>query len=281
MTRLSALPGIKKLIDLALEEDLGRGDVTTSSVLGADEARVEARLVARQSLVVAGVDVAAAVFEALDAGVTVTRAAKDGDRREHGELVMGISGPAAPILEAERTALNFLQRLCGVATLAARYAEVVRGTNARVVDTRKTTPGWRTLQKAAVVAGGCFNHRFDLGSGVLIKDNHIAACGGVAEAVQRSRARAPHSFRIEVEVESAEQLEEALGAGADVVLLDNMSVQDVRTAAARAHERSVLVEVSGGITLETLRGYAEAGADVISVGALTHSAPSADLALDF
>ena len=192
-----------------------------------------------------------------------------------------VRGPAAPILEAERTALNFVQRLAGVATLAARFADAVAGTGARVVDTRKTTPGFRVLEKAAVRAGGCGNHRFDLGSGVLIKDNHVIACGGVGAAVERARARAPHPLRIEVEVDSIDQLREALAARAEVVLLDNMTPEAVREAARLAHDAGVLVEVSGGITLATVRGYAEAGADLISAGALTHSAPAADVALDF
>jgi nicotinate-nucleotide pyrophosphorylase (carboxylating) len=277
---LARLPGVKRLIELALEEDLGRGDVTTAAVVGPAGGELAGRIVARQELVVAGVDVAAAVFRAVDPRLRLARHAADGDRRAAGEVVLEISGPASSILEAERTALNFLQRLSGVATLAARYAAAVEGTGARVVDTRKTTPGYRALQKAAVVAGGCYNHRFDLGSGVLIKDNHIAACGGVARAVQRALANAPHPFRIEIEVEDLDQLGAALDAGADVVLLDNMTAERVRVAADRAHERGTLVEVSGGITLETVRAYAEAGADVISVGALTHSAPSVDLALD-
>jgi nicotinate-nucleotide pyrophosphorylase (carboxylating) len=193
---------------------------------------------------------------------------------------MSISGPAHALLEAERTALNFLQRLSGVATMSRRFADAVAHTRARVVDTRKTTPGFRVLEKAAVRAGGCANHRFDLGSGVLIKDNHIAACGSVTGAVLRAKARAPHPLRIEVEVDTFEQLDEALAAGADVVLLDNMSVAEVRAATERAHARGVLVEVSGGVTLESVAGYAEAGADLISVGALTHSAPAVDLGLD-
>jgi nicotinate-nucleotide pyrophosphorylase (carboxylating) len=165
--------------------------------------------------------------------------------------------------------------------MARRFADAVAGTGARVVDTRKTTPGFRVLEKAAVRAGGCGNHRVDLGGGVLIKDNHIAACGSVGAAVERARNHAPHSFRIEVEVTDDAQLEQAIAAGADVVLLDNMSVDQVRKAAARAHEARLVVEVSGGITLDTVRAYALAGADILSAGALTHSAQAVDLALDF
>jgi nicotinate-nucleotide pyrophosphorylase (carboxylating) len=184
------------------------------------------------------------------------------------------------MLAAERTALNFVQRLSGVATLSKRYADHVVGTKARVVDTRKTTPGYRVLEKAAVLAGGCANHRFDLGSGILIKDNHIAACGSVRAAVEAAKTRAPHPRRIEVEVTNLGELDEALNAGAEIVLLDNMTPSQVEVAAARAHSRGVLVEVSGGITLATIADYARAGADLISVGALTHSAPSVDIGLD-
>jgi nicotinate-nucleotide pyrophosphorylase (carboxylating) len=194
--------------------------------------------------------------------------------------VLVVSGPAASILSAERTALNFLQRLSGVATLSRRFAEAVAHTTARVVDTRKTTPGYRVLEKAAVRAGGCSNHRFDLGSGVLIKDNHSAACGSVTEAIRRARAHAPHGLRIEVEVDTLAQLDQALDAGADVVLLDNMTPEQAAGATTRAHARNVLVEVSGGINLATAPRYAEAGVDIISAGALTHSAPAVDLALD-
>jgi len=278
---LAALPSVMRLIELALDEDLGRGDVTTASTVGEGGALATAHLVARAPITVAGLDVAAAVFHRVDARIAIERRAADGDRAQPGDVLLAVRGPAAPILEAERTALNFVQRLSGVATLAARFADAVAGTGARVVDTRKTTPGFRVLEKAAVKAGGCGNHRFDLGSGVLIKDNHVIACGGVGAAVERARARAPHPLRIEVEVDSIDQLREALAARAEVVLLDNMTPEQVRTAAALAHDAGVLVEVSGGVTLATVRAYAEAGADLISAGALTHSAPAADVALDF
>ncbi|GAB4567035.1 MAG: carboxylating nicotinate-nucleotide diphosphorylase [Haliangiales bacterium] len=277
---LARLPAVSRLIDLALDEDLGRGDVTTEAVIGATGAHLRAVIAARADLVVFGLDVAAAVFQRVDADVSVTWRARDGDAVAAGAAVLAVSGPAAAILRAERTALNFLQRLSGIATQARRYADAVAATGARVVDTRKTTPGYRVLEKAAVRAGGCHNHRFDLGGGVLIKDNHIAACGSVAEAVKRARAGAPHSLRVEVEVDTEAQLAEALDAGAEVVLLDNMSPSRVAAAAALAHERGVLVEVSGGINLETVSDYASAGVDLISVGALTHSAPAVDLGLD-
>jgi nicotinate-nucleotide pyrophosphorylase (carboxylating) len=191
-----------------------------------------------------------------------------------------LAGRARSLLGAERAALNFLQRLSGVATLARRFVRAVEGTRAAIVDTRKTAPGWRALDKAAVRSGGARNHRADLASGILIKDNHVAACGSVAEAVRRARARAPHGLRVEVEVSTAAALDEALAAGAEIVLLDNVSPDEARALASRAAGRA-LVEVSGGVTLETVRAYAEAGVDLISVGALTHSAPAVDLSLEF
>jgi nicotinate-nucleotide pyrophosphorylase (carboxylating) len=277
---IARLPDVVRLIDLALAEDLGRGDVTTEAVIDGGGGPMRAELVAREELVVFGLEVAAAVFTRLDPSIELEAVRGDGAVAGPGEVIAALRGPAAPILRGERTALNFLQRLSGVATLSRRFAEAVSGTGATVVDTRKTTPGYRVLEKAAVRAGGCRNHRADLGSGILIKDNHIAACGSVGEAVSRARARAPHSLRVEVEIECAAQLEEAIAAGAEVVLLDNKSVEEVAAAAARAHEAGLLVEVSGGITLETAPAYARAGADLISSGALTHSAAAVDIALD-
>jgi nicotinate-nucleotide pyrophosphorylase (carboxylating) len=281
---LAAIPAVQRLIELALDEDLGRGDVTSSVTVGLgglDGPQVVADMNARGSIVVFGLDIAAAVFHMVDPNITVERFAHDGARVERGAVLLTARGPAATVLSAERTALNFVQRLSGVATMAQRYAAAVTGTKARVVDTRKTTPGFRVLEKAAVLAGGCGNHRFDLGSGVLIKDNHIVACGSVRAAVERAKKNAPHPLRIEVEVTNLAELDEALDAGAEIVLLDNMTVANVETAAARAHSKGVLVEVSGGITLATIADYARAGADLISVGALTHSAPAVDIGLDF
>lgn len=277
---LAAIPAVRRLIELALDEDLGRGDVTSAVTLGAAGPAVTADMNAREPIVAFGLDVAAAVFVLVDPAIEVERHAADGDRVDPGGLLLAVRGPAATVLAAERTALNFVQRLSGVATLARRYADAVAGTSARVVDTRKTTPGFRALEKAAVRAGGCANHRFDLGSGILIKDNHIAACGSVRAAVEAARARAPHPLRVEVEVTDAGELDEALAAGAEIVLLDNMSPEAVEVAAARAHARGVVVEVSGGVTLATIGAYARAGADLISVGALTHSAPAVDIGLD-
>jgi nicotinate-nucleotide pyrophosphorylase (carboxylating) len=280
---LAAIPAVRHLIELALDEDLGRGDATSRAVFGGAAAagpEVTADMVAREPIIGFGIELAAAVFAMVDPAIAVEVCSPDGARVDRGGVLASVRGPAHGVLAAERTALNFAQRLSGVATLARRYADAVAGTRARVVDTRKTTPGFRALEKAAVAAGGCGNHRFDLGSGILIKDNHIAACGSVRTAVEAARARAPHPLRIEVEVGNLGELDEALAAGAEVVLLDNMSPAQVEVAAARAHGRGVLVEVSGGITLATITDYARAGADLISVGAITHSAPAVDIGLD-
>ncbi|HEY5950839.1 MAG TPA: carboxylating nicotinate-nucleotide diphosphorylase [Kofleriaceae bacterium] len=277
---LAAIPAVRRLIELALDEDLGRGDITSAVTLGTHGRIVIADMNAREPIVVFGVDIAVAVFALVDPRIEVEVHAPDGARIERGGLIITVTGPAHTVLTAERTALNFIQRLSGVATLAKRYADHVAGTKAKVVDTRKTTPGYRVLEKAAVLAGGCANHRFDLGSGILIKDNHIAACGSVRAAVEAAKARAPHPLRVEVEVTNLGELDEALAAGAEIVLLDNMTPSQVEVAAARAHGRGVLVEVSGGITLATIADYARAGADLISVGALTHSAPAVDIGLD-
>ena len=280
---LAAIPAVRRLLELALDEDLGRGDVTSSAVFGTATGGgplVVAEMNARESIVAFGVEVTAAVFSLVDPSIEIELRATDGARIAPGALLLVARGPAHSVLAAERTALNFAQRLSGVATLARRYADAVAGTGARVVDTRKTTPGFRALEKAAVAAGGCGNHRFDLGSGILIKDNHIAASGGVRAAVEAAKAHAPHPLRIEVEVTNLGELDEALAAAADVVLLDNMTPAQVEVAAARAHGRNVMVEVSGGVTLATIADYARAGADLISVGALTHSAPAVDIGLD-
>jgi len=277
---LAAIPAVRRLIELALDEDLGRGDVTSQVTVGTEGPQVTADMNARGPIVVFGIDVATAVFTLVDPLIDIEVHAADGTRVDRGALLLTAKGPAHSVLAAERTALNFVQRLSGVATLAKRYADAVAGTKAKVVDTRKTTPGFRVLEKAAVLAGGCANHRFDLGSGILIKDNHIAACGSVRAAVEAAKARAPHPLRLEVEVTNLGELDEALAAGAEIVLLDNMTPAQVEVAAARAHGRNVMVEVSGGITLATIADYARAGADLISVGALTHSAPAVDIGLD-
>jgi nicotinate-nucleotide pyrophosphorylase (carboxylating) len=271
-------PSVDSLIALALEEDLGRGDVTSDAIFDAGS-QVSGRIVAKEPLVVAGVEVARAVFVRVDARVRFDAVVEDGQRLERGEPLAVVAGPTRSVLAAERTALNFLQRLSGIATLTRRFVDAVAGTQAVICDTRKTAPGWRALDKLAVRAGGGANHRADLASGVLIKDNHIAACGSVRAAVERARARAPHSLRVEVEVTRGDQIDEALAAGAEVILLDNMTPDGVLKAVQAIAGRAV-VEVSGGVSLETVRAFAEAGADRISVGALTHSARAVDLSLE-
>ncbi|MFI5337211.1 MAG: carboxylating nicotinate-nucleotide diphosphorylase, partial [Opitutales bacterium] len=223
--------------------------------------------------------VAARVFTRVDPAIRVTLLAEDGNRVKSGAAVLRLAGPTVALLTAERTALNFLQRLSGIATQARRYAEAVRGTGVRLVDTRKTTPGFRALEKYAVRCGGCFNHRSSLGEHVLIKDNHIAAAGSLGRAVRLCRAVAPHTAKIEVEAKTIAEVREACRAGAEVILLDNLTPAQVKSAVTIIAGRA-LVEVSGGVRYETLRDYAQAGVDVISIGALTHSAPAADLSLD-
>ncbi len=271
-------PHVERLIELALEEDLGRGDVTTEAVVAPGLA-ASAYALAKEPLVLFGLDLAERVFERVDARGRFVRRNKDGDALAPGDRPFEVTGSAAALLGAERTALNFLQRLSGVATQARRYAEACKGSKTRVVDTRKTTPGWRALEKAAVVAGGCANHRADLASGILIKDNHVVAAGGVAAAVARARAHAPHPLRIEVEVKTLAELDEALAAKAEIVLLDNMGDADVGEAVRRVGGRA-LVEVSGGVTLERIPRLCALGVDLISSGALTHSARAVDLSLE-
>ena len=266
------------LIDLALEEDAGLGDLTSRAIFPAKH-RSRAVIDAKQDLVVCGLEVAAAVFTRVDPALKVTLLAADGDRVKKGAVVLRVAGPTASLLTAERTALNFLQRLSGIATQARRFADAVRGTGVRIVDTRKTTPGFRALEKYAVRCGGCFNHRSSLGEHVLIKDNHIAAAGSLAKAVKLCQAAAPHTAKIEVEAKSLAEVKEALRAGAGVILLDNMTPAQVRAAVAVIQGRAG-VEVSGGVTFATLRDYALPGVDVISIGALTHSVMAADLSLD-
>jgi nicotinate-nucleotide pyrophosphorylase (carboxylating) len=270
------------LIDLALAEDIGAGDVTTAATIPA-AARASGVMLAKAAGVVSGMEVAAAVVHRVDPMVRFTPLVNDGDRIADRQPLAEVEGLAASLLIGERTALNLVQRLSAVATLTARFVAAVAGTNARIVDTRKTTPGLRWLEKAAVRHGGGANHRFNLADGVLIKDNHLAAVGGadrVARAVAMARARAPHGLKIEVEVTTLAELEEALAAGADIVLLDNMDVPTMAEAVRQTAGRALL-EASGGVTLERARAIAETGVDLISVGALTHSAGSLDISLEF
>ena len=271
-------PRTEHLIALALEEDAGLGDVTSRAIFPARH-RSRGYITAGQELSVCGVEIAARVFSRVDPALKVTCRAVDGDRLQPGDRVLDVTGPTAALLTAERTALNFLQRLSGIATLARRYADAMAGTGVRIVDTRKTTPGWRELEKYAVRCGGGINHRFGLDDAILIKDNHVAACGGVAEALRRAQASAGHLTPIEVEVDSLAQLEQALPFAPAVIMLDNFSLEDLRRAVAIAGGR-VRLEASGGVSLQTVRAIAETGVDVISVGALTHSAPVLDIGLD-
>jgi nicotinate-nucleotide pyrophosphorylase (carboxylating) len=265
----------RPIVELALAEDLGTGDVTTAATV---PARAHARAVITQKApgVVFGLDPAEATFRALDPGVELERRVQEGVWRDGGE-VLRVQGLARALLSGERTALNFLQRLSGVATLSARYVEAIAGTGARILDTRKTTPGLRTLEKAAVAAGGATNHRAGLYDAILIKENHAAMAGGVGKAVRRAREARP-DLTLEVECRTLAEVDEALVAGAPWILLDNMSPSQLREAVARVGGRAKL-EASGGVTLETVRDAAATGVDFVSVGALTHSAPALDLSL--
>lgn len=278
----AALPAhlITRAVTDALAEDLGlSGDITTLSTVPA-QARARGVFAARKPGVIAGLDVAAATFQAVDPAVSFTRLVEDGARVEPGTVVARVEGPARAILTGERVALNFLGRMSGIATLTRRYADAVAGTRARIADTRKTTPGLRAFEKYAVRCGGGVNHRTGLFDAILIKDNHIVAAGGIAAAIAGARAHAGHLVKIEVEVDTLDQLDEVIARGADAVLLDNMTPDVLRAAVARVGGR-MLTEASGGVSLDSVRAIAEAGVDLISIGALTHSASVLDLGLDF
>jgi len=264
----------------ALEEDDTKHDITTAATVLSDR-RARCRIVARQQGVIAGLSLATEAFRQLDKAVTIRIDHEDGSKVRPGTSVMFLSGHARGLLSAERVALNFMQRLSGIATLTSRYVEAIRGTGAHILDTRKTTPGFRRLETYAVRAGGGLNHRLDLSSSVLIKDNHLAAVDGdIGIAVKRAREVAPSGVKVEVECDNLDQVGAAIDAGADVIMLDNMSLMELRESVKLVEGRAV-VEASGGVTLETVRPIAETGVDWISVGALTHSAPALDLALDF
>ncbi len=271
---------IEDAVKRALAEDLGEaGDITSAACIPA-AAESRATLSARRAGVIAGVDLALAAFRLVDRDIEIKVISADSARVEDGDAVMRIEGPARGILTAERVALNFLGRLSGVASLTARYVDAVAGTRAKIVCTRKTTPGLRAFEKYAVRCGGGANHRFGLGDAVMIKDNHIIAAGGVAEALKAAKEAVGHMTAIEIEVDSLEQMEEALEHGARIILLDNMTIDDLRLAATLNKGRAVL-EASGGVTLDSVRAIAMTGVDVISSGAITHSAPALDLGLDF
>jgi nicotinate-nucleotide pyrophosphorylase (carboxylating) len=270
---------VDPIVRAALAEDLGRaGDITSQACIPA-EARMKARFVARKEGVLSGLACARLAFAALDTEARFEAHLSDGETLKPGEPIATVSGSARVILAAERTALNLVGRLSGIASLTAAYVTKARGTRARIIDTRKTTPLLRALEKYAVRCGGGANHRFGLDDAILIKDNHVAACGGVGESVRRARAAAGHMVKLEVEVDSLDQLREALEAAPDIVMLDNFALADLEAAVALAAGRVVL-EASGGVSLETVSAIARTGVDLISVGALTHSAPVLDIGLD-
>jgi nicotinate-nucleotide pyrophosphorylase (carboxylating) len=268
---------VGRLIRLALDEDVGPGDRTAEAVVPAG-ARGSGLLFAKESIVVSGISAAARVFRSLDPGAELEPLRGEGDDAGPGDGVLRVRGALRAILTGERTALNLLQRLCGIATLTRRYAQALSGTRTRLLDTRKTTPGLRQLEKAAVRAGGGLNHRGSLFDGILVKDNHAAAAGGIGEAVRRARAAAHPLLLVEAEVSTPKQIEEALAAGAQMLLLDNLGDAELKAAVHQVRGR-VPLEASGGMTLERLPRVAAAGVDYVSVGALTHSAPSVDLSL--
>ncbi|WP_313002236.1 carboxylating nicotinate-nucleotide diphosphorylase [Brevundimonas sp.] len=274
---------IEPIVQMALAEDLGRtGDVTAQACIPED-ARFSAVFAARQAGVMAGGAVVRIAVQAMDPAATVTVRVADGEAFEAGAVLVAVEAKARALLAAERTALNLLGRMCGIATLTRTYVQAVAGTKARIADTRKTTPGLRALEKHAVACGGGLNHRFGLDDAILIKDNHVAVCGGAGEAVRRAKAFAPHLMKVEVEVDGLDQLDEVLPERPDVVMLDNFGLTDLEEAVRRVQASAfgpVVLEASGGVTLATVAAIAATGVDVISVGALTHSVPQLDVGLD-
>jgi nicotinate-nucleotide pyrophosphorylase (carboxylating) len=268
---------IQHLIEIALEEDMGPGDITTDNLI---DPRLEGNgeIIAKEPLVVAGLDVARQVFTYLDSEVVFTSKYDDGDVVKEGTSLANVRGRLRALLSAERTALNFLQRLSGISTLVRTFTNELSGKNVRLVDTRKTTPGWRVLEKYAVRVGGAYNHRMGLFDGVLIKDNHIIAFGGIKKAIDHIRTHVSHLLKIEVEVSDPDQVKEALEADADVIMLDNMNTDRIKEAIALIGNRAV-VELSGNVTLGALKSLADTGVDIISIGALTHSARCVDISM--
>ncbi|MBI4745720.1 MAG: carboxylating nicotinate-nucleotide diphosphorylase [Deltaproteobacteria bacterium] len=269
---------IKTFISNALREDIGPGDLTVTALIPPDTDG-KGELIAKEPLILAGIDVAREVFKQVDPLTSVTANYIDGDELTSGTVIASISGKLASLLTAERVALNLLQRLSGIATLTRQYVDRTEGTKASIVDTRKTTPGLRALEKYAVRIGGGKNHRFGLFDGILIKDNHIAAVGSLTEAVKRAREKAPHTLKIEVETENLDQVREAISTGAEIIMLDNMGIETMKEA-VRLINRKALIEASGGINLNNVRQVAETGVDLISVGAITHSARSMDISME-
>lgn len=272
-------PQVDSIISLAMNEDIGTGDITTLSTIPADK-NAFGRFIAKEDMIICGIDLAKYVFSKVDTSIEFNANFKDGDKVIKGDVIATVSGNAQNVLTGERTALNFMQRLTGIASRTALAVAEVEGTSAKIADTRKTTPGMRVLEKYAVKVGGGTNHRFNLADGVLIKDNHIAVSGGITAAINNARKNIPHTLKIEVEVESIEQLNEALEAGADIIMLDNMTnemmAECVKITAGRA-----LLEASGNMGEKSLREVASTGVDIISIGALTHSVKAADISLKF
>jgi len=268
---------VSDIIKAALAEDIGHGDVTTGACVDPD-AEGTAVVIAKEGFILAGYEVFLEVFLTLDPSVDFSVNRVDGERVKKGEVIMELAGPLATLLTGERVALNLMQRMSGIATLTDKYVRAVSGTNARILDTRKTTPGLRVLEKYAVTVGGGYNHRFGLSDGILIKDNHIAAAGGIAAAVIAAREYTPHTLRIEVECETLDDVKAALGAGVEIIMLDNMDVATMKKAVKLIGD-SALVEASGNMTLKHAAEAAKTGVDLISVGALTHSAPAVDISM--
>ena len=265
------------LITIALKEDISSGDITTDNLIDPD-LDGKGVIIAKEPFVIAGLDVAGQVFKHLNANVRFIPLYRDGDFVKQGDTIATVEGNLRALLSGERTALNFLQRLSGIATCVRSYVDELKNKRVRLVDTRKTTPGWRVLEKYAVKVGGAHNHRMGLYDGVLIKDNHIAACGGIHQAIDRIRTRVSHLVKIEVEVSTLDQVKDALKAGAEVIMLDNMSIGQIKEAVAFINKKA-LVEVSGNVTKSGLNSLADAGVDIISVGALTHSAGCVDMSM--
>ncbi len=268
---------IRKTIENALDEDIGSGDVTTASILTGEETGV-AVAVAKGTMTVAGIDIFKEVFLIGDPNARFDQSTVDGQEASPGEVLLEISGSLSNILTAERTALNLFQRMCGIATLVRQYVEEIKGTRARILDTRKTMPGLRMLDKYAVRVGGGFNHRIGLYDGILIKENHVEAAGGISAAVERARKGVPHTLKIEVETRNVEEVKEAVSCGVDIIMLDNMNLDEMKKAVDLIKGKA-LVEASGNVRLNTVRKIAECGVDYISVGAITHSAPASDISL--
>ncbi|MFH2011529.1 MAG: carboxylating nicotinate-nucleotide diphosphorylase [Pseudomonadota bacterium] len=269
---------IDRLIKLALEEDIGIGDITTSSVIDPG-IKGNAQIIAKEDLILAGIEIFCRVFTLLNSEVKIIKFFKDGDFVENNSVIAEISCDVVDLLRGERVALNFLQHLSGIASLTRRYVNKVKGYNVKILDTRKTTPGLRALEKYAVKVGGGANHRNGLFGGILIKDNHIKACGGIRQAVEKARANIPHTFKIEIEVKDINEVKEALESGAEIIMLDNMNTRDIEKAVKLINEKAV-VEASGGINLDNILDVAKTGVDLISVGALTHSARAFDISMN-